>query len=64
MDMWVGILMDLNGFVDGMVSSQWNLKGRISLEFCMDKESFVSNEWFKRGKETGHVQIGIKLDIN
>ena len=48
MDMLVGILMQIDGFHGGYGVSLMNLEGRMLLEFCLEKELYVSNTWFKR----------------
>ena len=51
--------VDINGHVDGHIYGfdgvhggygvgQSNLDGRMLLEFCLEKELYVSNTWFKR----------------
>ena len=37
-----------------------NMEGRKLLEFCMEKELCVTNEWSKRGKEEGDIETGRK----
>ena len=43
MDTFVGIFVDLMGFMEGMAE----VRGML-LEFCLEKELCVSNTWFKR----------------
>ena len=40
-DKFVGILMDLMGFMEG----------RMTLELCLEKELCVSNTWYKRDEK-------------
>ena len=44
----VGILIDLKMFMEGFYVGQRNLEGRMLLEFCLEKELYVSNTWSKR----------------
>ena len=37
-----------HGVYGGYVVGQGNLEGRMLLEFCLEKELFVSNTWSKR----------------
>ena len=38
----------IDGFDGGYGVGQRNMEGRMLLKFCMEKELFVSNTWFKR----------------
>ena len=41
----------VDGFHGGYAIGQWNLEGRMLLEFCLEKELCVSNTWYRREKK-------------
>ena len=48
-----------DGVLGGYGVGQRNLKGRMLLEFCLEKELCVSNAWFKReGKRKVAFRMG------